>query len=93
MSETNYIGNISTIVKYISMTIAGLAIGALVSHGIDLNIDQSALSELIGAIIFFILAQIDASNPNDFKFLGNQNPQNNTQEPPKVEQDDNDDSC
>jgi putative effector of murein hydrolase LrgA (UPF0299 family) len=58
------IGNISTIVKYISMLIACWFIGLLINHGINLPISTEGLSEVIGAIIFLILAHIDATNPN-----------------------------
>lgn len=60
----NYIGNISTIVKYISMLIAGWFIGLLANYGFNLGIASEGLSELIGAIIFLILAHIDATHPN-----------------------------
>ena len=67
----NEIGNLSTIVKFISMTIAGYLIGALASKGLNLPIDADILSQMIGALIFFGLAYIDAKYPNTFKFLGN----------------------
>ena len=63
-NETNFIGNISTIVKYISMLIAGWFIGLLVSHGLNLPITTEGLSEVISAIIFLAIAHIDATNPN-----------------------------
>ena len=68
---TNYIGNISTIVKEISMLIAGWTIGLLAAHGLNLAVDASTLSQVIGAIIFLIIGYIDAKNPNTFKALGN----------------------
>lgn len=65
MEETNFnIGNISTIVKYVSMLIAGWCIGLLASHGLNLPIGAENLSEVITAIIFLLLAHIDATNPN-----------------------------
>ena len=67
----NVIGNLSTVVKTISMAIAGWFIGILVSHGLDLGIDASQLSEVIAAIIFIAIAYIDAKYPNSFSFLGN----------------------
>lgn len=63
-NENNYIGNISTIVKYISMLIAGWFIGLLVSHGFNLPISVEELTQVISAIIFLALAHIDATNPN-----------------------------
>lgn len=68
---TNYIGNISTIVKEISMLIAGWTIGLLAAYGLNLGVDASTLAEVIGAFIFLIIGYIDAKNPNTFKFLGN----------------------
>lgn len=67
----NEIGNISTIVKFISMTIAGYLLGALAAKGLNLPIDATTLSQLIGTILFFIIAYIDAKFPNTFEFLGN----------------------
>lgn len=73
MTETNYIGNLSTIVKFISMTLAGYLIGVAASQGLNLPIDTAALSQLISTIIFFIIAYIDAKYPNSFDWLGNGN--------------------
>jgi len=67
----NTIGNISTIVKLISMWIAGWFIGVIISQGLQLPITQEQLAEIIGAIIFLIIGYIDAKYPNTFKFLGN----------------------
>ena len=68
---TNEIGNLSTIVKFISMTLAGYLIGALASKGLNLPIDADILSQMIGALIFFGLDYIDAKYPNTFAFLDN----------------------
>ena len=68
---TNYTGNISTIIKLISMPLAGAAIGILAAHGLNLGVDQSALSEIIFAIIMLGVGIIDSKYPNTFKFLGN----------------------
>lgn len=67
----NYIGNITTIIKMISMIIAGYALGLAASYNLDLGVDAATLSTLIGAILFFILSYLDAKYPNNFKFLGN----------------------
>ena len=69
----NAIGNLSTIIKIISMTIAGYLIGALAAKGLNLPISTEALAQLIGTILFFILAYIDAKYPNTFEWLGNSN--------------------
>ncbi len=73
MNDSNYTGNISTIVKYVSMMIAGYTISLLASKGLNLPIDETMLSQIIGAIIGLILAHIDATHPNNFKILGNEN--------------------
>ena len=71
MIMTNYIGNISTIVKEISMLIAGWFIGLLAAYGLNLGVDVSTLAKVIGAFIFLIIGYIDAKNPNTLKWLGN----------------------
>ena len=71
MTENNYTGNISTIVKWISMLIAGQVIGALTAQGLNLNVDATTLSEVIGAFIFLGIGYIDAKYPNTLKFLNN----------------------
>ena len=73
MDDNNYVGNISTIVKFISMTLAGYLIGVAASKGLNLPIDAAALSQLIGTILFFLIAYIDAKYPNTFGWLGNSN--------------------
>lgn len=64
MSNENYIGNLSSIVKTISMLFAGAIIGLLPHHGLKLGVDTTTLSEVIGAIIFLALAYIDMKYPN-----------------------------
>ena len=71
MNENNTIGNTTTIIKMISMTLAGYIIATLTAHNLNLNIDASMLAELIGAIIFLALGYLDAKYPNTFKFLNN----------------------
>lgn len=73
MTETNYIGNLSTIVKTILMMVAGRAIGYAVSHGLNLPIDAEQLTEILFVIICFVAGYIDAKFPNSFNFLGNGN--------------------
>ena len=67
----NIIGNLTTIVKYISMLIAGWAIGIAVAHGLNLPISEAQLSELIFMLIMLIVGYIDSKYPNTFGFLGN----------------------
>ena len=65
------IGNLSTILKFACMTIAGYLIGVAAAHGLELPIDQTALAELISTLLLFCFAYIDAKYPNTFAFLGN----------------------
>lgn len=59
----NFEGNITTIIKFVVMTIAP-------AIGID-EATGNALVSVVVALIGFILAYFDAENPNTFKFLGN----------------------
>lgn len=59
----NFEGNITTIIKFIVMTVAP-------AFGVD-EVTGNALVSVIVAVIFFILAYFDAEKPNTFKFLGN----------------------
>lgn len=61
----NLKGNIFTIIKFVVMTAAP-------ALGIDATTGD-ALVTVIVALIGFILAYFDAENPNNFKFLGNDN--------------------
>ena len=67
----NEIGNISTVIKFVSMTIAGYLIGALATKGLNLPISEEALAEIVSTLIFFGLAYIDAKYPNTFAWLDN----------------------
>ena len=72
MANSNFTsGNISTIIKWVSMTFAGWMVGVLASYGFNLNIDVSVLAEVIGAFIFMILGYWDSRDHNTFGFLGN----------------------
>ena len=71
MSNNNYIGNISTIIKIVSMTVAGWIISTLAAQGYNLGVDAVTLASVIGAFIGLILSYIDAKYPNTFSFLGN----------------------
>ena len=66
---SNYKGNITTIIKWISMTIAGYAIGTITAHGLDLPVDSMTFSQVIAAFIFLGLGYLDSKYPNTFKFL------------------------
>ena len=72
MTNTNIIGNLTTIIKYICMAISGWAIGILVAHGLQLPITEAQLSEILFTVIIFIIGYLDSRYPNTFGFLGNQ---------------------
>ena len=65
------IGNLTTVIKTVSMIIAGYLLATATANGLNLPIDQATLSQIIISIIFFGLAYLDAKYPNTFKFLGN----------------------
>ena len=67
MSNENYneyIGNLSSLVKTVSMLISGAIIGLVANYGLKLGVDTATLSEVIGAFIFLALAYIDMKYPN-----------------------------
>lgn len=67
----NKIGNLSTIVKFVSLTFAGYLFATLTAQGLDLPFDAEVLSQLISTLLFFALAYIDAKYPNSFGWLDN----------------------
>ena len=67
----NIKGNLTTILKYISMIIAGWTIGVTVSNGLKLPITESQLSEIIFVIILAFIGYLDSKYPNTFSFLEN----------------------
>ena len=69
--ENNYIGNGTTIGKFILVTFAGWIIGLAASKGLDLGVDAATLAQIFGAICGFIYSYIDAKYPNTFKWLKN----------------------
>lgn len=66
--ETNFIGNGSTFVKYICFLSSGRILMMAIAHGIDLPIDQYTLAELLGYILGFIGATIDAKYHNNINW-------------------------
>lgn len=74
MNNNELLGNLTTIIKTLSMMIAGYAIGYAVSIGLNLPISEEQLSEIIMTVIFFLLSYLDAKYPNTFAFLGNTKP-------------------
>ena len=67
----NEIGNISTIIKWISMYLAGWLIGTLAAHGLNLPVDATVLSQVIFGFIMLFIGYIDAKYTNTYKWLGN----------------------
>ena len=63
-NSNEFIGNASSLVKTISMLIAGAIIGYLANNGLNLGVPTETLSEVIGAIIFLAIAYIDMKYPN-----------------------------
>ena len=91
MSERNIVGNGSTLIKYICFLIAGRLIAVAIAHGISIPVDQYTLAELIGYVIGFIGATIDARYPNSINWKRIQNILNKpVQEEPEEEIFDND---
>lgn len=64
-NNNNLIGNISTIIKYVLITISGYIISASAAQGLNLPLSESQLAEILGIILFFIIAHIDAKYPNN----------------------------
>ena len=54
------IGNTSTIITTISLSLAGLIVGLLSANGLNWNIDQQSLAGVIGLIIMFIFSIVNA---------------------------------
>ena len=71
MDKDALIGNITTLIKVISMILAGYTIGILTSQGLQLPITETQLTEAISTILFIVLAYLDAKYSNTFKCLGN----------------------
>jgi len=67
----NKIGNLSTIIKIVSMTIAGWIISTLAAQGYNLGVDAVTLASVIGAFIGLALAYIDAKYPNTLAIFDN----------------------
>ena len=64
MNKTDLIGNITTLIKLVSMILAGYVIGITASHGLQLPVTESQIAEAISTILFIILAYFDARYPN-----------------------------
>ena len=69
--NNNYIGNGTTIGKFILIAFAGWIISLAASKGLDLGVDAQTLAQILGVILGLAYSYIDAKYPNTFKFLGN----------------------
>ena len=65
MSENNYLGNGSTIVKYFLVIVATRTLAIAAAHGVNLPITETQLAEILGIILGFVIATIDAKYPNN----------------------------
>lgn len=61
----NIIGNGSTILKYILIMIATKIIAVALANGINLPLTAVELAEILGYLLGFIIATIDAKYPNN----------------------------
>jgi len=73
MTDNNYIGNGTTIGKFILIPFAGWIIGTAAAKGFDLGVDAQTLAEVIGVLLGLAYSYLDAKYPNTFNFLGNNN--------------------
>ena len=64
MNKEDLIGNITTIIKAISMIIAGYTVGIAVSLGLQLPFTEAQIADAISIIIFIIIAFLDAKYQN-----------------------------
>ena len=60
------IGNSTTILTTIFLSIAGLLIGILGAYGIKLPIDQQSLAGVIGLIVMFLFSIVNAKFHNTY---------------------------
>lgn len=65
MSENNYLGNGSTIVKYFLVIVATRTLAIAAAHGVNLPLTETQLAEILGIILGFVIATIDAKYPNN----------------------------
>lgn len=65
----NFKGNITTLIKIVSMTLSGYLVAYLSTKG--LNMDEQVAAQLISTLSFFALSIIDSKYPNTFSFFEN----------------------
>lgn len=71
MTNTNYIGNSTTIGKFILISFAGWIISLAAAHNLNLGVDAATLAQILGIILGVIYSYIDAKYPNTFSWLDN----------------------
>ena len=79
MNKEDLIGNVTTIIKAISMIIAGYTVGIAVSLGLNLPFSEAQIADAISIIIFIIIAFLDAKYQNTI--ICNNNTTTETTEP------------
>ena len=70
-NESNYIGNGTTIGKFILITFAGWVISLAASKGLDLGVDAQTLAQILGVIFGLAYSYLDAKYPNTLKWFNN----------------------
>ena len=71
MTNKNYIGNTTTIGKFILISFAGWIISLAAAHGLNLGVDATTLAQVLGVIFGFAYSYLDAKYPNTFSWLDN----------------------
>ncbi len=70
-NNTNYIGNSTTIGKFLLIGFAGWIISLAASKGLNLPVDAATLAQILGFIAGIAYSYLDAKYPNTFDWLGN----------------------
>lgn len=65
-SDSNIIGNGSSVFKVIGLLIAGYIVPIVVGQGINLNGQETQITQLLGIIIAAALAYVDMKYTNSF---------------------------
>jgi hypothetical protein len=70
-NNTNYIGNSTTIGKFLLIGFAGWIISTAAAKGLNLPVDAATLAQILGFIAGLAYSYLDAKYPNTFDWLGN----------------------
>lgn len=71
MTDNNYIGNSTTIGKFILIPIATWVLSLAASRGLNLGIDAETLAQILGVLAGLAYSYVDAKYPNTFNWLDN----------------------